>query len=175
MPISSSSLKSLTLLTPHVTFVGWRRCSIRRNIFISCSSILSLIWRSIWSLRPHKCQHNRYRACSTRSCRHWSTCTQGASSIEIWNPRTYSLIQQVPSWSLQISVLPALSGYQLRHIHMRLSLYGTDALRFSWDRSSTLLESTCGQLDAFSQRWLRDARFLWAIVKSIKYSKSSKF
>ena len=51
---------------------------------------------------------------------------------------------------------------------------GTERQKFFWVKNSMLWEQIHGQLDVFFMKWQKKNHYLWEIVKSIKFLKSSK-
>lgn len=158
------------------TLSNWRRSSIRKTSCTWSLSILNLTWRSICAHKaPSHYQENRHSAFYIKSCSRWSTCTSTGFSIEIWNHRICWSTLRAKTLSSLILVLPALLASQLKLTRTRWSRCGIAAPKFYLDRRPTLWASTCGPPVAFSQRWFRGDRSLWATQKSTRFSKFFRF
>lgn len=158
------------------TLSNWKRSSILKTSCTWSSSILNLTWRSICAHKaPSHYQENRRSAFYTKSCSRSSICTSTGFSIEIWNHKICWSILRAKTSSSLILVLPALLASQLKLTRTRWSRCGTAAPKFCLGRRLTLWASTYGLPGAFSLRWFRDDRSLWATLKSTRFSKSSRF
>lgn len=133
-----------------------------------------MTWRNIWRRRDQPYHLSRLRVSCTKFFSHWYSYTQTESSTEIWNHRTCSLVRMEILSNLLILVSLVLLVSQSKPTHMKLSLYGTDAQRFSYHKSTTHLVWTYGQLVVSSLRWPKRDHCSWVIVKLIKSSKYLK-
>jgi len=134
-----------------------------------------MIWKSIWKNWVPRCQHNKRKVSSTSFCNRWYFCIQIGFSIGISNLRICLSVKMERPSSSQILVLQEHLGCQSRLILMRLSPFGIDAQKFSCAKNTILWEWTFGLQVAFLQKWLKRDHSSWAIVKSIRFSRSSKF
>ena len=120
------------------------------------------------------CPVNRLKASSTRSSKHWSTCISTEFSTVISSHKTCWSIRAVRTSSWLTLVWRVLSAYPLRLIHMRWSLFGIGALKFSLARKHILSELIFGQQGASSRKWCSAGPFSWEIPKLTKSSKYSR-
>ena len=154
---------------------NWKRSFIRKNSSTLFSNTSSSIWKSTWDRRETShFQENKLRASSTKSSKRSFTSISIASSTETWSLKIYSSIVQARTLSLLISVSQERSAYRSKLTHTRLSRSGTGAPKSSLVRKPMLLVLTSGLPAASSPRCSREDLFSWAIVKSTKYSKSSR-
>lgn len=78
-------------------------------------------------------------------------------------------------WKLEILVLQELIHCLLDHTHNKLSLYGTELLKFFWDHMNTPLLLIFGLLDAFSLKWSQKKSFSKETVILISFTEFSEF
>ena len=121
------------------------------------------------------CHQLRLKALLTRFYSHLCFYIPIESSTEIWSHRTYWLARMDRLLNLLILVLLELLGSQSKLIRMRLWLCGIDVLKSFFHRNTIRLGLICGVLDVFLLKWLKRDHFLWEIVKSIRFSKYSKY